>query len=141
MRCPFCVQPDLRAEKPEYIAELEESYVILAHDQFYPGYSILVLKDHQEQLAQLSRERQGRLWNDVTRVAAALQQVVQPARINYECLGNMVNHIHWHVVPRYADDPRKHEPIWLRPEAERRGSMSDERRIELAARLRAALVG
>ena len=75
----------------------------------------------------------------LARVAAALQKTVEPARINYACLGNMLRHIHWHVTPRYADDPRKHEPIWLRPEAERRGNMSADRRGEVATRIRQAL--
>ena len=28
-------------------------------------------------------------------------------RINYENLGNQLHHIHWHVIPRYADEPEK----------------------------------
>jgi diadenosine tetraphosphate (Ap4A) HIT family hydrolase len=140
MPCPFCeLIPELRAGKQECLAELDESFVILAYDQFYPGYSILVLKDHEEQLVELSAERQARLWRDVARVAGALKRVLNPARINYECLGNMVNHIHWHVVPRYADDQRRHEPIWLRPEAERRGTMTAEQRADVVGRLRRAL--
>lgn len=140
MPCPFCeLVPSLRAGEQDCLAELDESFVILAHDQFYPGYCILVLKEHEEQLAQLPRERQARVWNDVMRVADALRRVMNPPRINYECLGNMVNHIHWHIVPRYADDPRKHEPIWLRPEAERRGAMPAARRQEIAAQLSRAL--
>lgn len=140
MPCPFCeLLPGFRAGEQECIAELDESFVILAHDQFYPGYCILVLKDHEEQLAGLPVERQARLWNDVRRVADALRRVLNPARINYENLGNMVNHIHWHIVPRYADDPRKHEPIWLRPETERRGSMSPARRQEISAQLKQTL--
>src|SRR6185369_14202745 len=134
MPCPFCeLIPALREGKEDCLAELEESFVILAHDQFYPGYSILVLKDHHEHLAQLPLERQARLWNDVTRVAGVLTREMKPARINYECLGNLMNHIHWHIVPRYADDTRKHEPIWLRPDTERRGTMSAERRAEIVA--------
>lgn len=141
MPCPFCeLMPAIRAGQQEHIAELEESIVILAHDQFYPGYSILILKDHEEHLAQLPVERQARLWNEVACVASAMTQVVNPDRINFECLGNMVSHIHWHIVPRYADDPRKHEPIWLRPEAERLGTMSTDRRAEIAAQLRKALL-
>src|SRR5512139_2148598 len=137
MPCPLCeLVRGVRDGQQECVAELEASIVILANDQFYPGYCILALKDHEEHLAQLPLQRQERLWSEVVRVAQAIVQVMRPARMNYECLGNMVNHIHWHVIPRYADDPRKHEPIWLRPEAERRGTMSAERRAEIAARLR-----
>jgi diadenosine tetraphosphate (Ap4A) HIT family hydrolase len=129
----------IRERKQECVAELEETVAILANDQFYPGYCIVALKDHDEHLAQLPPHRQERLWREVARVAQAVVQVMRPARMNYECLGNMVNHIHWHVIPRYVDDPRKHEPIWLRPEAERRGTMSGERRAEIAAQIRGAL--
>lgn len=142
MTCHFCELIDaLRAGKHECLAELGESVVILADDQFYQGYCILILKDHHEHLARLPLARQARLWEDVARVAAAQMDELKASRINYECLGNLVNHIHWHIVPRYADDARAQEPIWLRPTEERRGTMSSERRSEIAAQLRRALRG
>ncbi len=122
-----------------FVAALSESIAILADDQFYPGYCILMLKDHHEQLAQLPAPRQARLWSDVAAVATALTAVCAPPRLNYECLGNLAAHIHWHVVPRYADDERRHEPIWVRPAEERRGSASPAQRRALVARLRTAL--
>jgi diadenosine tetraphosphate (Ap4A) HIT family hydrolase len=38
--------------------------------------------------------------------------VFQPDKINYELLGNMVPHIHWHLVPRFTTDPLWPRPIW-----------------------------
>ena len=42
----------------------------------------------------------------------ALRQLMQPAKINLASLGNMTAHLHWHVIPRFADD--KHFPgsVW-----------------------------
>jgi diadenosine tetraphosphate (Ap4A) HIT family hydrolase len=119
--------------------ELSESLVTLADEQAYRGYCILYLKDHQEDLSALSFERQGRLWDDVARVAAALQRTLTPVRINYACLGNMLRHIHWHVTPRYADDPEAQHPIWVRPLAERRVPLAAADRLDLVKRLRRAL--
>jgi diadenosine tetraphosphate (Ap4A) HIT family hydrolase len=32
--------------------------------------------------------------------------------MNYECLGNSSPHLHWHLIPRYIDDPRWGQPVW-----------------------------
>jgi diadenosine tetraphosphate (Ap4A) HIT family hydrolase len=37
---------------------------------------------------------------------------VQPDHINVAALGNVIPHLHWHVIPRYRDDPRWGAPIW-----------------------------
>ena len=36
----------------------------------------------------------------------------RPDKVNYELLGNMVPHMHWHVVPRFRTDPLWPRPIW-----------------------------
>ena len=37
-------------------------------------------------------------------MAAAIRAVFDPKRINYECLGNIQPHVHWHLIPRYEGD-------------------------------------
>ena len=128
-----------RGEDPEFVATLAESYVVLADEQAYRGYCILFLKDHHEHLGRLPLERQLRLYEDVARVAAAIDREVAPARLNYACLGNLVTHVHWHVTPRYADDPERQHPIWVRPLAERRVALPADDRRALIERLRRAL--
>ncbi|HJQ84792.1 MAG TPA: HIT family protein [Candidatus Binatia bacterium] len=141
MACSACarVASIAAGTNPDFIATLAESHVTLADEQAYPGYCILLLKDHHEHLAELPRERQSRLWDDVAQVAGALQRELAPVRINYACLGNFVTHVHWHVIPRYADDPEAQHPIWVRPLAERRMTLPEAERRRLVARLRAAL--
>jgi diadenosine tetraphosphate (Ap4A) HIT family hydrolase len=141
MACPGCDRIALSkaGRNPDFVAELSESMVTLADEQAYRGYCILYLKDHEEDLTALSFDRQERLWNDVARVAAALRRQLAPERINYACLGNMLRHIHWHVTPRYGDDPEPQHPIWVRPLAERRLALPGAERAELVKRLRGAL--
>lgn len=126
-------------KNPDFVATLAETHVTLADEQAYPGYCILLLKDHQEQLDQLPLERQSRLWDDVARVASGLRREFGPSRINYACLGNFLTHVHWHVIPRYENDPEPQHPIWVRPVGERRVALTDGQRRELIARLRRAL--
>jgi len=42
----------------------------------------------------------------------ALRRVVQPDKINLASFGNVVPHLHWHVIPRWRDDSRFPESIW-----------------------------
>jgi diadenosine tetraphosphate (Ap4A) HIT family hydrolase len=39
-------------------------------------------------------------------------ELSEPVKLNYDLLGNSLPHLHTHVVPRYADDPR---PGWPFP--------------------------
>ncbi len=141
MACPGCERVDrvVRGDDPEFVARLAESYVVLADEQAYRGYCILLLKDHEEHLVRLPLERQVRLYEDVARVGAALFRELAPVRVNVACLGNLLTHVHWHVTPRYADDPEPQHPIWVRPLRERRVELPPGERQALVARLRRAL--
>src|SRR5687767_10275030 len=74
MDCFACerIEQIRRGENPHFIAELAESYAVLADEQAYRGWCILLLKDHHEHLAGLPLQRQISLWNDVARIASAM---------------------------------------------------------------------
>ncbi|RMF42676.1 MAG: HIT family protein [Deltaproteobacteria bacterium] len=114
--CPMCRrwqdEPDLR------IAELELCHVTLNRDQFFPGYTLVHTRDHVTELFHLDASARHRLIDEVSRVAGALAEVFRPTKMNYELLGNMVPHIHWHLVPRFDGDPLWPTPIWSRPHEE-----------------------
>lgn len=114
--CPMCdrwqTDADLR------IAELEHSYLILNRDQFFPGYCLLFTKQHQTELFQLDQTVRQGMMEEVTRTAQALATCFQPDKLNYELLGNMVPHIHWHLIPRFRRDALWPRPIWSEPHQE-----------------------
>ena len=141
MECSACARVAAIGDgrNPDFVGTLSESHVTLADEQAYRGYCILLLKDHHEHVDTLPVERQRRLWDDVTRVAAALRRETAPLRINVACLGNFVPHVHWHVIPRYADDPEPANPIWVRPLSERRVRLGVDDREALIGALRRAL--
>jgi diadenosine tetraphosphate (Ap4A) HIT family hydrolase len=145
--CPMCRMLTNVASTPAFIAELGWTVAVLGTNQGCPGWCVLILKEHHEHLADLSLARQASVWREVSLIAAAVREVFPtsgkgggPPRINYECLGNQVPHIHWHVIPRHADDPEPTKPVWGRSEAALRGTMSASERKELAAKLRALVV-
>jgi diadenosine tetraphosphate (Ap4A) HIT family hydrolase len=90
-------------------------------------------------------ETRARFLEEMTLVAEAVFRVFSPRKLNYELLGNSVPHLHWHLFPRYADDPNPTWPVWNNPafiNAERQPNtdrasltlMRDRLRLELAAR-------
>ena len=114
--CPMCEKwvddADLQ------IAELEHCYVLLNRDQFFPGYSFVFTKEHVTELFHLDRATRQAVVEEVNLVAEVLDKTFEPTKMNYELLGNMVPHMHWHLVPRFDSDPLWPKPIWAEPHEE-----------------------
>lgn len=94
------------------IVDCGTSIAYLFEDQFFPGWTVLVLKRHATELFQLSADERSRLIEEVSAVAEALMGAFHPVKINYELLGNQLSHIHWHLIPRLIDDPAPRDPVW-----------------------------
>ena len=144
--CPLCDR--LGSTDPFRLATFERCAVILGDNQGCPGWCTLVLRRHVEHLDELSVDEQQAIFGEVARVARAVRACFPgsgagggPVRINYECLGNVVGHVHWHVVPRHADDPTPRATVWGWTPDALRGVMSPQERAALAARIRAAIEG
>ena len=98
-----------------FIADLGLSKIYLHDDQFFPGWTVVVFQRHTTELFQLAPTERFQLIEEVSRVAKTLVEVYRAKKINYALLGNQLPHIHWHVIPRLADDPAPLEPVWLVP--------------------------
>lgn len=111
--CQVCTQ---RWPNEDYfITELTHSKIYLHEDQFLPGWSVLVLKQHARELFDLSPQLRHELMEEVNFLAKILQQTFQAIKINYSLLGNLVPHIHWHVTPRLNNDPSPLTPPFAIP--------------------------
>lgn len=143
--CPACARlARARAgDDPLCITRLRVSYVLLHKHQAYPGWCSLFVDEHAEHLDAMPRERQRALWEDVMDVADAIRAAFAPRRLNYENLGNVVPHVHWHIIPRYAHpaDPDPGSTVWTRPAAELDCGVSPERARDFIRRLRDAGLG
>ena len=142
-QCGICGLIDrIRAGKfRDFIAELDHSYVILGDAQFYRGYCVLLAKHHAREMFMLPRGDALALAGELFSVAEAINTVVNPLKLNYECLGNSEPHVHWHVFPRYQseDEKLRRGPVWERPAAERMVPLEEHDRRELIASLGSAI--
>lgn len=108
-----CRACSARWPDPAYrIADLGLTVAYLHDDQFFPGWTVLVLKRHATELYELTPEERAGLIEEVSRVALALARLHGARKVNYSLLGNQIPHIHWHVTPRLAGDPAPGEPVW-----------------------------
>ena len=70
---------------------------------------------------------------DIQDVGVIVERVFQPCHVNYMLLGNIVPHLHVHVVPRYLDDAAPERPLpWNAV------SVADDRFAEQFERLKEA---
>jgi diadenosine tetraphosphate (Ap4A) HIT family hydrolase len=108
--CPACIGQWPAPE--QRIADCGSTIAYLHDDQFFVGWTFLVLKRHATELWQLETAERVRLIEEVSRVARAVSAAFGAVKMNYELLGNAIAHIHWHLVPRRADDPSPKTPVW-----------------------------
>lgn len=114
--CPICSKWE---DEPEQrVVELEQTLVSLNRDQFFPGYCFVYSKMHVTELFHLEEAVRNGVMAEVCAVAKALYHAFRPDKINYELLGNMAPHMHWHIVPRSSADPLWPRPHWSEPHRE-----------------------
>ena len=129
--CPLCLDP---SKGMEMIGDLSITRAYLQPSASFRGYCILVLKRHAVEIDDLSLQERSSLMEDVARVAHAIRAVCRPAKLNYEILGNVVPHIHVHIIPRYTTDPVWDRAAWFAlPDEE---SLPEEEYSALATELR-----
>ena len=86
--------------------------VILADDANYPGFARVIWNEHVREVSDLADEDRLLLNDAVWKLEQAVREVMQPLKVNVASLGNVVPHLHWHVIPRYADDAHFPAPVW-----------------------------
>ena len=86
--------------------------VIIVDDANYPGFCRVVWREHVREMSDLASEDRLILNEAVYQVELAVREVMRPLKVNVASLGNVVPHLHWHVIPRYADDAHFPAPVW-----------------------------
>ncbi len=113
MITPFCKA--CAGEWPRsdhFLADCGHTRAYLHEDQFFSGWTVLVLKRHATELFHVSTEERAGMMEEIARVAEILAGEYLAIKINYELLGNQIPHIHWHLIPRLKDDPSPLDPVW-----------------------------
>jgi len=109
--CPFC--GDLSG-RSFYRGRVSEA--LLERKAIARGHSAVVFRDrHVADLTELTLREIADYWTDVQDVARKIERVFSPCHVNYLLLGNIVPHLHVHILPRYLDDPAPERPLPWQP--------------------------
>ncbi len=122
MDCIFC--KIIAGELPSFkIFEDEHAYAFLDINPFGIGHTLVVPKMHADQLFRLPPEELAGVMPAVQRVATLLKKKLgcdgmALLQLNGEVAGQTVNHVHFHLIPRYAGQPVGWEPVSPKPTME-----------------------
>ncbi len=97
--CPFCQHGPTGV-----VAELSGAWVTTSSEVAVRGYCCVIPRAHAIELHALDSEDAAALMRDVQHVAKATQEITGAIKLNYEIHGNVVPHVHVHIIPRYPDD-------------------------------------
>jgi diadenosine tetraphosphate (Ap4A) HIT family hydrolase len=109
--CVLCKEA-LNAEEGQLIWRGDDCRVILVNDPDLPGFCRVIWNRHVAEMTDLTYGEREHIMSLVFAVEEAVRHVMQPDKINIATLGNMVPHIHWHIIPRYQDDVYFPGSVW-----------------------------
>jgi diadenosine tetraphosphate (Ap4A) HIT family hydrolase len=93
--------------------------VILADEPLYPGFTRVVWNAHVAEMGELGDADRAWLLEVLVRCERVMRTVLAPAKVNLASLGNQVPHLHWHVIPRWPDDPHFPQAVWAATDPDR----------------------
>ena len=93
----------------------EKFRVIRAEEAGFPAFYRVVWSAHVAEFSDLGLSDRNACMAAVNAVEQVLRTHLQPTKINLAALGNVVPHLHWHVIARFDWDSHFPEPVWARP--------------------------
>jgi histidine triad (HIT) family protein len=104
--CIFCkiVNGDIPAAK---VFENEQVLAFLDISQVSKGHTLVIPKQHQENIFELKPETAKEIFSVVPKIANAIKESYEPIGLNIlnnngKAAGQAVFHFHLHLIPRYG---------------------------------------
>ena len=124
--CPLCA-----TDGGALVWRGDKLRVIRAVEAGFPAFYRVVWNDHAAEFSELSATDRIVCMDAVALVERVLREQLAPTKINLAALGNMVAHLHWHVIARYDWDGHFPGSVWAAAQRER----DEEREAEIARQL------
>ncbi|MGA8276922.1 MAG: HIT family protein [Rhodanobacteraceae bacterium] len=131
----FKIDPRLAADT-EGVGEMALSRVLLMDDVRFPWLILVPRIAGARELIDLDASDQTSLLAEVVTVGRALEDMVQPEKLNIAALGNVITQLHVHVIARFSNDAAWPQPVWG---CGKRKPYTVQSRRQRVAALRAAL--
>ncbi|OGI44125.1 MAG: HIT family hydrolase [Candidatus Muproteobacteria bacterium RBG_16_65_31] len=106
-QCPLC-----RPENETVLWRDDHCRIVLVNDADHPAFCRVIWEVHVKEMTDLDEREQMHFMAIVFTLERALRELLKPDKINLASLGNQTPHLHWHVIPRFADDAHFPDPVW-----------------------------
>ena len=134
--CLYCTRNQLQHDLMIEICDLSVSTLFLFKEQTYYGRCVVAYKDHANQLFELSDADRNAFMADVAHVAKVLTTAFNPVKINMGAYSDKLQHLHFHLAPKYVDGPDFGGTFQMNPQ---KIYLSEESYTEIITKIKAAL--
>lgn len=134
--CLFC--KIVKGELPSStVLETDDAVAFLDINPVIPGHLLVVPKAHHADITELPADLAGHVGSLLPRLCRAVKAATGAEGLNVvvnngRVAGQTVGHGHWHVIPRFEDDPVD----WPWPHAEYLGDELGQMRFRIERALR-----
>jgi diadenosine tetraphosphate (Ap4A) HIT family hydrolase len=101
--CFYCTKEYRLHELMVEVCQLNKSTVYLFKDQTFRGRCVVAYREHYTELFQLAPSDLHEYTDEVAGVARVMFEILKPKKISYAIFGDLVPHIHYHLVPKYEN--------------------------------------
>lgn len=134
--CLYCSRNQLQKDLMIEICDLSASTLFLFKEQTYRGRCVVAYKEHANQLFELSEQDRNAFMADVVKVSKAINTAFEPVKINMGAFSDKLQHLHFHLAPKYVDGPDYGGIFQMNPQ---KVYLTDSEYDELIAKIKAAL--
>ena len=134
--CLYCQNNDTLHSLMIEVAKLSVSRMFIFKEQTYHGRCLVAYDKHVDDLNLLSDEERNAFMSDVAKVTRAMQQVFNPDKINYGAYSDTLEHLHFHLIPKYVGGPDFGGVFQMNP---KQVYLTDEEYAKMAEDLKKAL--
>jgi len=101
--CFYCTKEQKLNDLMIEICKLQKSTLFLFKDQNHVGRCIVAYEKHCNEIFLMDKADYALFMEDVANAAEAIFKAFNPGKINYAAYGDLVPHVHFHLVPKYPD--------------------------------------
>ena len=99
--CIFCEMLSEINNNFTFILKMKYGSLFLNHKQYYKGRCLFILNQHLENFHEIDDDIFYGFNTELKQIGNLINETFHPDLINYALLGNHVQHVHWHLIPRY----------------------------------------
>ncbi len=105
-------------------------FVLDVNDSQFPGYVRVIWREHITEMSLLSETDRSHLMKVLITVERTMRATMNPDKMNWAQFGNMVPHLHWHLIPRYQNDSHFPESLWGMKQRENNPKLLEARQAQ-----------